>query len=136
MGVTLTGTHKGCMSFTFGAGQFAQLREQVAAATLGDKYDIYKEWLATDGKTPKEELSKKCKAFYDAAGDAVYNFCTQSDVEGKLTKKQTRELYEILKNKAGNWSLRYLYFQGPDTKDDFIKLLKDCVDNQARLCWE
>ena len=90
MGVDIRGNHKDSKSFTFGAGQFANLRAQVAKAALGPKYSIYTEWLATDSQTPRMILSKKCEMFYKAAGDAVYNFCTQSDLEGKLSPKQVR----------------------------------------------
>ena len=135
MSVDIKGSHKGSPSFTFGAGQFANLRQNVAKAILGDRISIYTEWLATDEQTPKDKLSRKCRALYDAIGDAAYNFVVQSDCEGKLTIKQTRELYEAIKNKPGNWSLRYLFYQKPENKNDFIELLRSCTENKSKLVW-
>lgn len=138
MGVDITGKHKDISSYTFGAGQFAALRAKAAKAVLGDKYSIYTEWLETDDDTPKEELHKKCYALYQVGGDALYNFVCASDMEGKLTPKQTRELYNLLKDVDDNWSLQYLFYQMKDpegTKKDFINLLKDCVDHKVGLCW-
>ncbi|MCM1322968.1 MAG: hypothetical protein NC218_02170 [Acetobacter sp.] len=137
MGVTIKGNYSSASSYDFGAGQFASLRAKVAKAALGDKYNIYTEWLATDENTPKEELSKKCENFYKNAGDAVYNFCIQSDCGGKLSPKQTRELYEVIKDVDDNWSLQYLFYQmhHPQSKEDFKVLLRACIKNKCGFKW-
>lgn len=135
MGVDIKGNFKGSPSYTTGCGLFAELRKNVAKAVLGDSIGIYTDWLSTDNDTPKEELHAHCKALYEAGGDALYNFVTQSDTGGKLTNIQCKKLYEKIKDSDLDFSLCYLFFHNDTTKKDFIKLLGLCVEHNCGLKW-
>lgn len=135
MGVDIRGNFKDSKSYTTGAGLFAILRKNVAKAVLGDGYSLYTNWLETTEETPRELLHIHCKSLYDAAGDGVYNFLVQSDLKGKLTPKQVREVYERIKDSDYDYSLCYIFHRTPESKRDFINLLEACIAHRSGLKW-
>ncbi len=135
MGLTMRACYKGALEYDFGYGRMFSLRETIAKEVLKDKFYVYTEWLKTNHKTPKDELSKICENLRKAVGLSVYSFLTQSDCDGKLTLKEVKDIYEKIKDSKANLSLCYGAWYDEESDKDFINLLEDCIEHKRGLKW-
>ena len=135
MGITITANFKGAPSYDGGYGTFYRLRNKFAKAIFNDElFKIYEEWLKTDEDTPNELLDEICKSLY-SENPTLYNFITQSDGGGKLTPKECKELYLLIKDSQEDFSFCYDAYHKSEMKDDIKKLLYDCWKHHSNLVW-
>jgi len=134
MGLTIKGSFKGSPSYDGGYGTFFRLRANIAKAIMGEDYPYYEEWSRTDDSTPKDRLHELCNKLR-SYGETFYEFMTASDCDGKLSYKQCLEIYNLIKDKPGDFSFGYDFYRRPCDEDDIKVLLKECYSHRARLLW-
>lgn len=118
------------------SGMF-RFRNEVAKAYSKELADHYSElgqppyaidYKAHDAKT--EELWNK----YDETGRAVINFIYQSDCDGKLSPKECKLIYNLLKDikmEKRNFS----YVMRPTDWPDILEIFEDAATNRHILSW-
>lgn len=136
MGITLRNKH---MSFDLGSGGFYNLRKNIAGLLSKEFQELYINW--TSGKMTNDEGNKQLLSLYNRKilkdeDDVILNFLFASDVDGKLAVKDSRSLYNLVKDYDDN--ILYGYAGRPDCFrfKDFKILLKDSVDHRLVITWD
>lgn len=138
MGVTIESKNH---AIDLGYGGFMRLRAKIAELSdkeLGMHYKHLNDAPMFDGREVFfKEYDEKIVEIVDKnkIPHAVPDFIYQSDCNGSLSTEQCLVIYEIIKDYDDD--IQYGYSGKKDCAkfNDFKTLLKDCIDNNAKLEW-
>ena len=132
MGVCIYSNYQGSKKCYGGYGSFFRLRYNIAKAVMGKMdFGYYEQWLKTDNKTDKEILHFYCDQLRKY-GDAFYNFITQSDVNGHISSKECKKIYDAISDSKEDFMFGYDAYEKLDIK----QFMLECYKHRACLRWE
>ena len=140
MGVTI-GNNKKSIDLSYGG--FNRLRTKVAYLAnedLGKFYDELNKSLSLFGKEREvflekydERLAKADEEFQ--VSEELLDFLYASDCEGKITPKQCRHIYKVIKDYNDNLIYGYAGREDGATFEDFKTIVYDCTKRNVQLRW-
>lgn len=139
MGVTISGNYKKSISLDVPYNSLIIIRKAVAKAwdkVFGAHYATlsycsdYEKFNDTANKIiNSERLKGKTEKDTD-----ILDFLFAPDVEGKISYKTCKKIYDLIKDNSLNCCLRYAVYSHNDW-GDFKQLLKECYSHRANLVW-
>lgn len=140
LGITLSSKN---LSVDMGYGGFGRFRSKVALLSgdeFGKHYDESDEGMFLFGKA-RDDFFEKYNAKTVELVEAnkitleMANFFYQPDCEGKINRKQAKQIYEKIKEYDDN--VVYGYAGRPDCAmfSDIKAIFKDCVENGGKIKW-
>ncbi len=140
MGLTIGNCHH---SVDMGSGGFNRLRTKVAylhSEELGKFYEELEKGFTLYGNSRKqffEDYNKRLQFIDEELNVSHYilDFLYTSDIEGKMSVKHCRRIYNVIKDYDDN--IAYGYTGRPDCAmfKDFKNIIKECRDKQIVLYW-
>lgn len=137
MGITIRNKEN---SIDMGCGGFMNLRRNIANLLSKEFGDLYKEWCKSFSPITDEEGNKILKTFYrdgilSDEDDVIIEFLFASDLEGKITAKGCKRLYELIKDYDDN--ILYGYAMHPNCAKfaDFKEIIKESAKHNWVVQW-
>lgn len=134
MGYDLSAT-KSKLSLHGSYGGFARLRTKVAKCLDEEFGEHYKTLF--DFPVNYEEFDKKANEIAERKQlkESVLDFLFQPDCEGKITPKQCRDIYEIIKDDNEEICLTYFGDCDGNNWQTFKDMLQECYKKRWNLYW-
>ena len=137
MGLTIRNKES---SIDMGSGGFCRLRETIAGILSEEFKDLYVSWTSLSNPISDDEGNERLKALFEKRAlkeeDApVLDFLFKPDSEGKLSPKECKRLYSLIKDYDNN--ILYGYVGRPDCARfrDFKAIVEECAKNRWVLVW-
>ena len=136
MGVSIIATHSK-YSFDMGAGGFFNLRKNIALALDEEFGHHYETLLDCRVKSDYERHDKIANRIIaeKMLDDDVLDFLYQSDIEGSITHKTCKKIYDLIKDvDFGKKGFRYGAYQYNDY-EEFKQFLRECYRFRRKMRW-
>ena len=136
MGVSITATHSKC-SFDMGAGGFFNLRKNIACALDEEFGQHYEKMLYCYSKEDFDIYNRVTNKMVlrKNLDEDILDFLYQSDIEGSITHKTCKKIYDLIKNvDFGKKGFRYGAYQHNDY-EEFKQFLRECYRFRRKMRW-
>jgi hypothetical protein len=137
MGVTIGNKNR---SIDMGYGGFYNLRCTVAGLLSKELGKLYKDWCHPVSSLTDEEGNKLLAKLEEKGEFAkedypVLDFLFASDTGGKVSAKDCRRLYNVIKDHDDNICYGYAGHKDCAKFKDFKEIVEDCARNRLVLSW-
>jgi len=140
MGLTISSKNCSC---DLGYGGFLNFRSKVSELVSVEFGKHYKEsekgsiLFEKERKDFFEKYNAKTKEMIEKGFVTVEiaNFCYQCDCEGKIEKKQAKQIYEKIKDYDDKFCYGYAGREDCAMFEDLKNIFKDCAKNGGKIEW-
>jgi len=138
MGVSVYANHS-TLSFDMGGGGFFNIRKNIAYALNEDLGEVYESLLRCHYKADFEEHDRKANKIIadnnlEEYAD-VLDFLYASDIEGKISHKTCKRIYDLIKDiDFGDKCFRYAA-QAHNDYEEFKQFLLECYSHHRKMRW-
>lgn len=141
MGLTIYNKHS---SIDLGSIGFLRLRTRIAymhSQKLGDFYQsLDKQWTLTEHEKEKflEDYNLKLRTIDEDlnVSHEFLDFLYESDMEGTMSVKHCRAIYNTIKNYQEDFTIGYIGRSDCARFSDFKRIVKECRDRRIQLYWD
>ena len=136
MGVSIVATHSK-YSFDMGGFGFFNLRKNIAYALdreFGQHYEKIICCSSEEDFTVFNQVTNRMVVRKNLDDD-ILDFLFQSDIEGSISYKTCKKIYDLIKNiDFGNKGFRYGAYQHNDY-EEFKEFLLECYQHRRKMKW-